>query len=109
MQLCNKAFNVYKISPKQELFCIDLIIVLDAIVYNNVEDDDDKDEDDVAHKPDVDLLEVARLGKVLLDGGQQTREHEQARQRSHESGTQKCIKSRGTEIPKLFLELTVLQ
>ena len=86
MQLCKKAFNVFKISPKQELFCIDLIIVLDAIVYNNVEDDDDKDEDDVAHEPDVDLLEVARLGKVLLDGGQEAGQHEKARKRAHEPG-----------------------
>jgi len=46
-----------------------LIIVLDPEVDADVEDDDDEDEDDVGHEPDVDLLEVARLWKILLDGG----------------------------------------
>ncbi len=49
-----------------------LIIVLDPEVDADVEDDDDEDEDDVGHEPDVDLLEVARLWKILLDGGKQT-------------------------------------
>ena len=61
-----------------------LIAVLDAEVDDDVEDDDDEDEDDVAHEPDVDLLEVARLGKVLLDGGQQAGQHQQTRQSTHE-------------------------
>ena len=60
--------------------------MLDAEVNDDVEDDDDEDEDDVAHEPDVDLLEVARLGKVLLDGGQEAGQHEEARQRAHEPG-----------------------
>lgn len=34
-----------------------------------MEDDDNEDEDDVGHEPDVDLLEVGCLGQVLLDRG----------------------------------------
>ena len=66
----------------------------DPEVNADVEDDDDEDEDDVTHEPDVNLLEVARLGKVLLDRGQQTGQHQKTRQRSHKSGSFVFIKSK---------------
>ena len=51
----------------------------DPEVYADVEDDDDEDEDDVTHEPDVDLLEVTRLRKVLLDRRQQAGQNQKTR------------------------------
>ena len=56
-----------------------------AKVYTNVEDDDDKDEDDVAHEPHVDLLKVGRLGEIFLDGCEERGQHEERGQGAHES------------------------
>ena len=55
-----------------------------AEVDADVEADDDEDEDDVAHEPDVDLLEVGRLGEVLLDGGQERGQDEERGEGAHE-------------------------
>ena len=55
-----------------------------AEVHADVEHDDDEDEDDVGHEPDVNLLEVAGLGQVGLDGRQQGREDEERGEGTHE-------------------------
>ena len=39
-----------------------LIFMFDPEVYTDVKANDDKDEDDIAHEPDINLLEVAGLG-----------------------------------------------
>ena len=52
--------------------------MFDPEVYTDVKANDDKNEDDIAHEPDINLLEVAGLGQVLLNGGQQAGQHQQA-------------------------------
>ena len=55
-----------------------------AEVHADVKHDDDEDEDDVGHEPDIDLLEVAGLWQVGLDGGEERGEDEEGGQRAHE-------------------------
>jgi len=47
--------------------------------------DDDKDENDVCHEPNIDLLEVRRLGQVFLDGSQQRSQYQEGGEGAHES------------------------
>ena len=66
-----------------------------------MEHDDDEDEDDVAHEPDVYLLEVGRLGQVLLDRGEEGGQHEEGGEGAHEpvgeGGRTEAAKAGGTE------------